>query len=158
MDKFYRSALTLLMLVLSAAMYASDGYKTMRIHLNNGRTVGVVLSDDTSANFLGKQLMISGGGKLVTVNRADIHSFIFSSSSALDQVESNTSDILEAALENGILNLSALPQGAVVSVYSLSGKLLQQVKASGGSFDLRSIGEHAVILNVDGVSLKLSIN
>lgn len=149
----------MLLVLLSGvlAAHADGGFKTVLINLNTGRTVGIILSDNVSASFASENMMINDNGSLVILKKNEIKSFEFSRSTTLEQLSADPNQIA-GAITNGVLDIAALPQGADVAIYSVSGKQLQRVHASGGTFDLRSMGEHVIILNVDGTSLKISVD
>lgn len=151
--KHFFTAIAMLAMSLCAS---AEGYRSVAVNLADGSKVEINLADKLSASFDDENFIITGGTQDVTVPRADIKSFTFSTQeiSGVDEVGADTA---APVISDGKMSFSDLPAASVVTVYNPAGALLLSEKAEGDySLELSKLPAGTVIVKVNNVVFKIA--
>jgi hypothetical protein len=118
-----------------------------------------LLGDKPKVLFEGKNLRITSTKADVTYALADIIRFTYTNTNPTGINEiAEMDDPTEVCYQDGTLVLSQLKEGAVVGVYSLDGKLVQQLRAGHrGTYrlSLSSLPKGVYIVKADTITYKI---
>lgn len=143
------------MALCALSMSAADNYRSVAISLNDGSKVEIHLTDELSASFNEENLVVTGIDADVTVPKAKIKSFSFSTVSALEAVETGEN---APRVEGGELVFDALPANSTVAVYNAAGQLVSSAKVAGKySVSLAGIPKGVALVNVNGLTYKIVV-
>ena len=143
------------MLAISLCATAA-AYRSVAVNLTDGSKVEINLTDELSATFDDENLVVSGAGEDVTVPRANIQSFSFSTKE-VSGIGSVGADSDAPVISGGVMTFDNLPAGTVVSVYNMAGMLLRSEQVGGAyTLDLNSLTASPVIVTVNDVVYKIA--
>jgi hypothetical protein len=130
---------------IAVQAYAT-GYNNLVVTLDDSSVVNVTLSDNLQTTFSTTEMVFNDGDKTVTVERAKVKtlSFNFSKTSGITLVN------------DGLGTLENLPEGSVISVYTVDGRLVKSVVASGNAV-LPALPAGTYVISVNGNSLKVCV-
>ena len=133
--------------------------KTLVVLTKNGGKTEFVLSEQPKVLFEGKNLRITSTKADVTYALTDILRFTYvnTNPTGINEI-AEMDDPTEVSYQDGTLVLSQLKEGAIVGVYSLDGKLLQQLRAShSGTYrlSLSSLPKGVYIVKADTITYKI---
>ena len=133
--------------------------KTLVVLTKNGAKTEFVLSEKPKVLFEGKNLRITSSKADVTYALSDILRFTYENTdpTGINQL-AETEDPTEVSYQDGTLVLSQLKEGAVVGVYSLDGKKVQQLRANHkGTYrlSLSSLPKGVYIVKADTITYKI---
>ena len=151
-----RKIFSFLMTVAFVVPLWAASYNMVCVNLSDGSTVKIVMTESLEIQFDDENLVANSDGSEVTVPKTNIVNFrhTYDDGAAVENV------LIDNGLtfENGILLFNDLPVDAVISVYDLSGKLLQRVNAEGNfTLSLDGLAKGIYIVNVNNVSYKVNI-
>ena len=133
--------------------------KTLVVLTKDGAKTEFLLGDNPKVLFKGKDLRITSAKADVTYALADILRFTYVNTNPTGINElAEMDDPTEVSYQDGTLVLSQLKEGAVVGVYSLDGKLVQQLRAGHrGTYrlSLSSLPKGVYIVKADTITYKI---
>ena len=133
--------------------------KTLVVLTKDGAKTEFLLGDNPKVLFEGKDLRITSAKADVTYALADILRFTYVNTNPTGINElAEMDDPTEVSYQDGTLVLSQLKEGAVVGVYSLDGKLVQQLRAGHrGTFrlNLSMLPKGVYIVKADTITYKI---
>ncbi len=133
--------------------------KTLVVLTKDGAKTEFLLGDKPKVLFEGKNLRITSTKADVTYALADILRFTYTNTNPTGINElAEMDDPTEVSYQDGTLVLSQLKEGAVVGVYSLDGKLVQQLRAGHrGTYrlNLSSLPKGVYIVKADTITYKI---
>lgn len=133
--------------------------KTLVVLTKDGAKTEFLLGDNPKVLFKGKDLRITSAKADVTYALADILRFTYVNTNPTGINElAEMDDPTEVSYQDGTLVLSQLKEGAVVGVYSLDGKLVQQLRAGHrGTFrlNLSMLPKGVYIVKADTITYKI---
>ncbi len=133
--------------------------KTLVVLTKDGAKTEFLLGDKPKVLFEGKNLRITSTKADVTYALADILRFTYTNTNPTGINEiAEMDDPTEVSYQDGTLVLSQLKEGAVVGVYSLEGKLVQQLRAGHrGTYrlSLSSLPKGVYIVKADTITYKI---
>lgn len=136
-----------------------QGGKTLVVLTKNGTKTEFLLSEKPYVKFEGQNLRITSTKVDVTYALADVANFTYLNVDATGITEfAKTEDPTEISYQEGTLVISQLKKGAVVSIYSLGGKLMQQLKADRNRtfrLNLSSLPKGVYIVKADTITYKI---
>lgn len=133
--------------------------KTLVVLTKDGAKTEFLLGDNPKVLFEGKNLRITSTKADVTYALADILRFTYVNTNPTGINElAEMDDPTEVSYQDGTLVLSQLKEGAVVGVYALDGKLVQQLRAGHrGTYrlNLSSLPKGVYIVKADTITYKI---
>lgn len=143
--------------MLAMSLFASaEAYRSVAVNLTDGSKVEINLTDEFSASFTDGEFVVTGVAADITVPRAQIKSFTFSTKQYTG-VEEVATDGTEPVFSGNNMIFNNLPEGSVIAVYNMAGALLLSETASGTyTLDLSTISTSPVIVTVNKVAYKIA--
>ena len=151
-----RKIFSFLMTVAFVVPLWAASYNMVCVNLSDGSTVKIVMTESLEIQFDDENLVANSDGSEVTVPKTNIVNFrhTYDDGAAVENILTDN----DLTFENGMLLFNDLPVDAVISVYDLSGKLLQRVNAEGNfALSLDGLAKGIYIVNVNNVSYKVNI-
>jgi len=136
-----------------------NGGKTLVVTTKNGVRTEFLLTEKPYVKFEGQNLHITSSKADVTYALADIANFTYLNTDPTGITElSKMDDPTEISYQEGTLVLSQLKKGSVVGIYTLDGKLVQQIKADRRRtyrLSLSSLPKGVYIVRADTITTKI---
>lgn len=149
--------LSLAVAVCSLGAWAT-GYNVLKLHLNDGSEVKIVLSEALRLNFTDTHLVATGGQTDVQVEKSSIALFqhLYDPASGVD---GNVVSGEVMSRSGNTLQFNGLLQGTVVSVFNAAGTLLTSGTADDGDYTLSLDGytPGVYIVTAGDISYKIII-
>lgn len=130
------------------------------VQTRGGGETTFLLADKPEAKFEGNQLRVRSEKADVSFNISDVLRFLYTKRSlvGIDDLEAQTDPTAIDYQQDGTLVISQLRAGAGVGVYSMDGKLVQQLKARhAGTYrlSLSSLPKGVYIVKADNITYKI---
>lgn len=155
-NRFMRKLLLSLAVAGAALCSWAADYNCLRVHLQDGSNVDIVLRKELKVSFADDRLVARGGDADVEVPSKNILRF--------EHVHVDTGGVEGRAADNAVaregdtLIFSALPENCEVSVFDMAGRCVGARKASGTArIDLGAFGAGVYIVNVNNRSYKVTV-
>lgn len=133
-----------MLLVCGILMVRAEGYKVLRVHLNDGSKTEVILSNTLTVKFDNTHLIATDGDNSVSVERSSIVRLEHDTESGVEQINA--------------LDFSGIAEGSEISVYNASGICVYQTIASGNfHLSLDDLAPGTYIVKVNRKSYKVAI-
>lgn len=152
------SKFKLLALAILAALpftLAADGFRSIRVDLNDGSTLLIGLSENLTTKFTRKEIRFTDSPNVnIIVDKTKVKQFNFVETAGINDAEAN--DTTAPTVENGTLVFTGLPAGAKIAIYDLGGQLLRTVETDGETtLRLADFNPGVYIATVNGTSYKI---
>lgn len=149
-----KKILTSLALCLAmASAYAAGTYNVVKVHLTDDSDVRIVLNDQIRLSFDADNLIVSGGGADVTVEKARIAGFTHEY-----EAGAGVGTIPAGGFDGRCMRFSSLPEGSVVRVFSADGALVSSVQAQGdAAVSLEGLAKGTYVVSVNKMSYKVMV-
>lgn len=141
--------------MLSAS--AANGFNCLKVNLNDGSKVDIVLSDDLKVSFTDNDLVAHSANVDVTVAKSDISYFehLYDPEASVSEIAADAAGMTR---EGNTLNFAALPEGSVVAVYAASGVCVSTATVSGDhSLSLDGLTPGVYVVTVNKMSYKVNV-
>lgn len=142
-------------LLLTAAPAMAGGYYSVKVTLVDQSSVEIVLTDEIKASFTDGEMVFEGGTESVSIGRSRIKSFQFSEdkSAAVGAVKADA-----PTFDASTMTFSGLPEGSVVTVCGLDGRVLSTVTVGGCyTLPLDRIPAGACVVKVNETVYKIAL-
>lgn len=149
-----RKLLLSLAALLTAATMWGTSFNRLSVHLVDGSTVDVVMTNELTLRFDQTNLIITGSESDMTIPKAEVVKFNHSFQSGVGNVAADPEAI---KVEGDRILFDNLPEGTVLRVFALNGaNLLTREISSGYTLLLDQFEAGIYIVNVNGVSYKIT--
>ncbi len=158
MKKLLQTTLLLLALLMSAVpLSAADNPVTLVVLTRDNAQHMFVLADKPEVTFEGTDLVVTCVNSTTTFALPDVIRFTYLN--ATDAVEEINKDETQVNFRDGMIVVNGLKANAAVTVYSVDGRLMRQLKAhEDGNYnlDLSELPTGVYIVKADRVTYKIA--
>ena len=158
MKKKVVNLLALVALLLPSSVMA-DPVKCLVLTESNGAVSKIALADAPVLTYSGSDMIVSCGGQTLTVGLDGLKlTYGEMELTRIDDIAERPADAARQQLSFGEAGFEGLQPGALVSVYSIDGKMLSTVKADQdgrASVSLNSLPKGVYILRTPSRSIKV---
>lgn len=153
MTKFYRT-LALGFAAIAMLSASAKNFNTLCVHLNDGSSVDVPISETTVLQFSADMLTVGGSESEISFERSNIRSFVHKYTSGIDTVATDA----KCEFNGDSLEFSDLPEGSVIQIFNTDGVSVRKISAKGNlSLSLEGLTPGTYIVAAGNSSFKILI-
>lgn len=150
MRKFLLFAIAVCIAVTCGAV----SFNTVTVHLNDGSQVDITMTDGLSLSFDETNLVATGSGADVTVEKSKIVKLSHSQQSGIADITADGG----FSHDGNALNFDNLPDGSTVAVYGINGVAVYSARVSGShTLPLDGMAPGIYVVRVNNMSYKISV-
>ena len=146
--------LTMLLMAMSFVSYA-EGYAGILVTMVDGSTATISFDENPVIKLQPEKLIVKTDVATTEFDRSAVARFNYVTDlSGVEVIEKNDVEVVN---KGGVLSFANLPTDSEIKLYSVDGKLLKNVIATGSyTLELTNLSTGVYILNVNGVSTKIA--